>query len=192
MLGLFRAVPQPEGLQALFSTFERLGVAQHPIGKQSREVFSGGSASQVHACRKVRLFFYSADGALLHCVGEAETIQVPVKQGVNAPVGGLLPHKSLYFSCKLRPLFFRQCLETRTHRIHKELLSDRKTHRQGIEKSRAKRVAAVPPGGKWGVEVHQQFANHQISHSQSTFIKFSPCTAFNTQVYVFFGSIASL
>ena len=46
VLGLFRAVPQPQGLQALFTALQHLGVAQQPFSQHGGEVLVGSGHGQ--------------------------------------------------------------------------------------------------------------------------------------------------
>jgi hypothetical protein len=125
----------------------------------------------MHTLWQMRLLFEPSDCALFDQISEAQLIDVSIKKRMDTTVRRFLSDEALHLFGKLGTFFFGQGFEARTHRIHKELLANWKAHGQRIKKCRAKRITAIPSGGKRGIEVYQEFAHYQISHRHSSQIK---------------------
>jgi hypothetical protein len=129
-------------------------VVQHPVGKNGGEVFGGGGGRDMDAHITVGVGFEAFEGAALNIIFETELLKVAVKERMNAPMCGLLADKALHLLGKILTFRFWQRLEAAAHGVHEVLFAHRKAHGQGAEKSRPERIAAIPPGGKWRVEVN--------------------------------------
>jgi hypothetical protein len=119
-------------------------VLQHPFGKQGRQMLGGCRGTHVNPDVAVGIFLSAACGTGLNLVAETHGLQMPVEQGVDATVRGLLADEALYLVCKALLLASGQRFEASAHRVHKVLLALRKAHRQRVKKRRAKCIAAIP------------------------------------------------
>ena len=182
VLGLFGAVPQPQGAQTLFGAGQGLGVAQHPVGEQGREVLGGRRGSHMHARIAMGIGLEAAQGPALDFIAETELFQLQVEKGVNAPVRGLLADKALDFGSQPVALGLWQGLDAVAHRIHEVLLAHGKAHGKGVEKGRSEGIASVPAGGKGRLQIDQQLAHHKFGHGLSP-VGMAGLSGFNTQVY---------
>jgi len=169
VLGLFGAVPQPHGFQPRLGACKCFRVKQQPVGKNGGEVFSRSSSCDMYAHITMGVGLKSLQGAAFDFVAITPVFQVAIEKKMNPPVRGLLAHKALHFGGVLFLLCVRQAFQAVPYRIDKVLLTHRKAHGQGAEEGRAKRIAAIPPGGERRGQVDQQATYNQIGHGASKY-----------------------
>ena len=127
-------------------------------------MFGGGRSRHVDAHVAVGVVFQPLLRPAFDLVAVAQPFEVAIEQSVQPPVGGLLAHKPLHFPGKTPALGLRQRLEAGPYGVDEVLLAHRKTHGQGTEEGRPKRIAAIPPPGERRIQVDQQAAHDKVGH----------------------------
>ena len=98
MLGLFRAVPLPQGLESRLGAFKNLRVTKDPVGKKCGEMFGRRSRRQMDPQVAISNFLHAPLGPPLDLVGKAHCVEVPIEERMDMPVSRLLTDEALYFA----------------------------------------------------------------------------------------------
>ncbi len=167
VLGLFGAVPQPQGLQARLAAGQHLGVAQQPLGEQGGEVLIGGGDAQGVAHVGASQQLHARLGARRPVVHQAVFFDLCVEQRVDAAVCGLLAHEALYLRVPARALVLRQGLGAIAHGVDEELLAHREAHRQRVEPGGEEGVAAAPMARHGRLQIDEQAADGEVGHGST-------------------------
>ena len=158
------AACQVHSVQARLGAVQALGVRQHPLGEDGRDVLGGRGGRDPVARVQPLEALQPAHGALGPGVVVALPFELSVEQRVDAPVRGLLADEALDLRRQRLALVVGQCLEPELHGVDEELLADRKAHRQRVEPGGSERIAAVPLAREGRLQVDQQAADDQVAH----------------------------